>query len=156
MNFLAPLYLGIVSRICGSRIKYLGLFLYPVPYVLLMDGIYAALAVFAWVFVWKLTGHADGFMDYERDNFLSPVVKLFGFDREGKAYDAAFWATKGSLITLLPSILIGNYWILIASAIGYPLAYWIGFNKVNIKYSTTVGEFLGGVIAGLGFLTLQL
>ena len=75
-----PIYLGLVSRVCGTNFKYTGLFLYPLPYVLALEAdsnILTIMAIFSWVFIWKLTGHADGFKDYQRDNFLTPVAKLF-------------------------------------------------------------------------------
>ena len=150
MSYLIPLLLGLISRLCGSKWKYVGLVLYPVPYILYIPSIPLALLTFAWVFIWKLTGHADAFQDYERDNFLSEYVKLFGFERTSKLYDAAFWCTKGALIALLPAVLTGNYYLLLASAIGYPLAYRIGFSYTSRP--TVYGEFLAGLFAGLGFL----
>lgn len=149
MNYLIPVYMALVGRVCGTRFKYSGLFLYPVPYVLLVNNIYLAILTFAWVFAWKNTGHADGFKDYQRDNFLSPLVGLFRLNRDSVAYDALFFSIKGGLIALLPSLLTGNIYIFVASLAGYPLAYYLSF-----KYSgnSAIGEFGSGFISGLGFI----
>ena len=177
MTFLTPLYLGIVSRICGGNWKYLGLLLYPIPYLFIFEpNGYLYFLLFSWIFIWKLTGHADGFQGYERDNFLSKFVSKLRLDRESKMYDFMFWYTKGYLIAFLPAALSGNFWLLMFSAFGYPIAYYLGFNYLGLRtydpeifndflepprlplprslyFAPTVwGETLAGVFAGLGFL----
>jgi len=182
MSILYPLYLGFASRIAGSKYKYVGLLMYILPYGLIQDNIYFGLLSIIWVFAWKITGHADGFQDYQRKNFLSPFVSKFtnklNIDRASHLYDSIFWLTKGTLIALLPAVLSLNPYILIASAIAYPLSYHLGFNYLGIMkvkgepYTvgnlnipprlklpsklwlapTVWGELLGGVISGLGFM----
>jgi len=154
VNYLIPLYLALVGRVAGTQLKYAGLALYTVPYILAVGGVTHNLLLIlltcAWVFVWKLTGHADGFKDYQRDNFLSPVVKLLPIDRNSTLYDACFFAFKGSLIAALPSVITGNYMLLASSAVGYALAYHLSFKYSN---STILGEAGSGFIAGLGFIS---
>lgn len=159
MFFLTPIYLSIISRICGSECKWLGLFLYPIPYILLTNNYIEQIFIFIWVFMFKLTGHADGFKDYVRNNFLSrfvvPIANKLNINRNSQKYDFLFWFIKGGLIVLLPAILTKAISLFLYSAIGYPLAYFIGYNILNnkfFKYPNTWGEILGGFIAGLGFI----
>lgn len=199
---IIPLYLAVASRMAGdAKLKWYGVFLYSVPYTVLIgynlyvlgnnigNNIYvlstplgsisvdlsmlsvfcAASVTFAWVFLWKITGHADGFFNYVRDNTLSPVVgliaKIVGVKRNTKQYDAIFWAIKGGIIVAIPAVIYayvtGSYipaiGIFCASFFGYPLAYWLGFHVLNKRrglVNTAWGELLAGFFSGLGFLTL--
>lgn len=177
-----PILLGLVSRIAGSQYKYIGIAAYATIYGLLGANLFQNFIIALWVSVWKITGHADGFRGYERDNFLSKFVLIIarrlGIFRSSILYDVLFWFVKGSLIALLPAVLTGNVWLFIASAIGYPLAYHLGFSYLGMrklksapynienfdippkltflaKYKImpmTYGEFLAGFFSGLGFL----
>lgn len=177
MTYLIPLYLAAVSRLAGSPYKWAGVALYPLPYVLVISShidLSNKIAAFcylfgayAWVFALKLTGHADGFRGYVRDNTLSrlavPLADVFKIDRNSQAYDAIFWSIKGGLIAAIPAAIIAVFTasyalplaIFCASFCGYPLAYWLGFNVLNGKLrqpNTAWGEMLAGLFAGLGFI----
>jgi len=157
LNLSIIIYLGIISRISGSHYKYFGLILYPIPYIALLSMNLYMFIIYIWIFMMKKLGHADGFENYERDNFLSgilsPITNKLGIDRTGKLYDALFWALKGGLIAF-PFIFLGYYQLSVASALAYPLSYYLGYNYLNKYYfkATVWGEFLGGVFAGIGFL----
>jgi len=181
---MEAIVLAIASRLSGSKLKLIGLVIYVYIYNLaLIDhnvNVMAIVLATIWVHMWKITGHADGFRDYERDNFLSFfIVKftdLFNIDRMSKTYDSIFWTTKGYLIALLPSILLGNGYILLFSMFGYPLAYYLGYEYLGMQKQehyyifdrapklrlpkfmwfvpTVWGELLAGFFAGLGFLFL--
>lgn len=175
LAILAPIYLAIIGRVCGMPVwKWVGLPLYAAPYAaivwLLSAPLYAPIA-FAWVFVWKLTGHADGFRNYVRDNTLSkvsaPLSKLFGIERNSAAYDALFWAIKGAVIASIPSVALAYHTgayalpaaLFCASFCGYPLAYYLGFYALNRRFglvNTAWGELLSGFFSGLGFLAFLL
>lgn len=157
MNFLFPIYYSLVQRMCGDRAKWGGIPLYAMPYMMLFaDRPIIALLVFIWVFMWRISGHADAFENVELENTLSkivvPISKLFNIDRKSKVYDALFWFIKGLILTSLPAILSGNY-LLFISAITYPLGYWIGYRLPN-KYVGNIewGEFLSGFGVGLSFI----
>ena len=158
MDILIPIYIAITSRMCGSRLKWFGLFLFIIPYCLAMPDLIYTIPVAIWCFAWKITGHADAFKDYVRNNTLSkvviPLTEAFGIERDSQTYDAVFWAVKGGLIALLPAIILGNIWFLILSIVGYPYAYYLGYNVLPKRYieDTAWGEFLAGFISGLGFL----
>ena len=181
MTYLIPIYLAAISRMCGSSYKWLGVALYPLPYVLLIGNnidltnkisAFCYLSgTFLWVAIWKITGHADGFRNYVRDNTLSPVAvkvsSFFGIKRDSAKYDAIFWAIKGGIIAAIPTAIIAVFsasyipaiGIFCASFCGYPLAYWIGFNVLNKnpKFPNTAwGETLAGFFAGLGFMTVYI
>lgn len=181
--YLIPLYLAIASRLCGTGDKYFGLILYALPYTLLVQlstqSVILSLITLGWVIVWKLTGHADAFIDYQRDNFLSPFIQNL-VPRSNVLYDYIFWAVKGAVIASLPSALTMTPILLITSVIGYPLAYYLAFNWLGIRkltdksfesiyfiipprlylpeilrfYPIPIGETLAGFIAGLGFLSI--
>lgn len=187
MIYLTPLFLSLASRMAGdAKLKWLGVALYPVPYTVLIGYnllpignnidhslFYPAICVtsvtYAWVFLWKLSGHADGFKGYVRDNTLSPVAsfiaKKLDIDRNTQRYDALFLAIKGGVIAFVPAVILacvtGSYipaiGIFCASVLGYPLSYWLGFNVLNKRLgmvNTAWGELLSGFFAGLGFLAL--
>jgi hypothetical protein len=141
---------------CGTVAKWGGLPLYTMPYMLLMDNIYKLISTLAWIILFRVTGHADGFKEYVRDNSLSkivvPISNLFNIKRNSQTYDALFWFIKGGLIALLPSILIGNYWLM-GSAIAYPLGYYIGQNKMPNKLDKLMcSELITGFFVGLTFV----
>ncbi len=144
MNWLIPLYMGLVSRWHGSEIrtpKSLEAFFYmlPVGWLLheaLVNPWLIALAIILGI-VFKNTGHADGFQDYERDQPLTPIAVFialfFKVERESKAYDFIFWTIKGALMMLLPAILLGSFWVFLFSALGYSIAYYLGFNWLGMR-----------------------
>lgn len=125
--------------------------------------------VYFWVFGWKLTGNADGFRNYVRDNTLSPlaikIVNALGIARDSEQYDAVFWAIKGGIIAAMPAAIIAVFTasyipaigIFCASFCGYPASYWLGFNVLNRRLgmvNTAWGELLSGLFAGLGFVAI--
>ena len=157
---IEPLYLALSSRLAGSRFKWLGIALYPIPYIYGYNysqntiNLITIITVI-WIAVFKAAGHADGFKDYVRDNALSrlaaPIGSRLGIDRNSQAYDALFWAIKGGLIPLITL----NPALIATSAIGYPTAYWLGFNHLHRRFglvNTAWGELLAGLFAGMGFL----
>jgi hypothetical protein len=158
--------MGLASRLHGSSIKtpkILDGILYALPYALfvlisfpLASGyIYATLSLI-WVVIWKNKGHADGFQNYVRDSsILSDIAialtKPFKVDRNSKTYDFVFWSVKGFFICALPALLLQNFMMLLFGTFAYAIAYWFGYRFMK-SWATETGEFLGGVIAGLGFL----
>lgn len=182
MNFLLAIMLGSASRISGSPYKYFGIIIYCSIYAIQVENILLGLLIFGCVFLGKITGHADGFQNYVRDNFLSKyisyVTNLLRINRNSKLYDSIFWAVKGGLIALAPAIILSNPYLFITSLLGYPLAYHLGFNYLGyqklkgepskegnfnvppylplpkkLHYAPTEwGETLAGFFAGLGFL----
>jgi len=177
IEYLTPLYLSAVSRWHGSAIptpKLLEGAMYAAPYAVL-SGYHMAhngasmltivtitVACLAATTAAKNTGHADGFKDYVRDNAISKYVVflsgLFGIKRDSQAYDALFFGVKGFLIAAFTAIIAAYFAeykqaaaLLLSGAIGYPLAYWIGFNFMPKKKQTMTGELLSGFFAGFGF-----
>lgn len=181
---IEAILLAISCRLGGSKLKWSGLYLYSLIYsfhVFSIHGFILGLLSQVWVYAWKITGHADGFRDYERDNFLSPLVVFitspFGIDRNSKTYDSVFWVIKGCLIVLLPSILLGNIFILLTGTFGYAIAYYISYEYLGMTKDSNAmyvynqaprlklpkclwfeplfwAETLSGFFVGLGFLFL--
>lgn len=178
MSYMIPIYLAAASRMAGdARLKWLGVVLYPWPYVCVVYGaitansvVYSILAstvCYFWVLLWKISGHADGYRGYVRDNTLSrgaiPLSEFLSIHRNTAAYDAIFWMIKGGIMALCPAVIIAVFAadyplagaLFVTSAVGYAAAYWLGFNVLNKRLgmvNTAWGELLAGFFSGMGFL----
>lgn len=163
---LIPLYMGLTSRLHGSSIKtpkVLDGALYALPYALLVlltnnlsTGYLYALFTLIWVVIWKNKGHADGFRKYQRDiSIFTPIsIWISSFvkaDRNSYTYDFIFWCVKGFFISIIPAILIGSVWVGVLGTLAYGVSYWVGYT-FGKSWATEIGEFLGGVIAGVGLI----
>lgn len=151
MDIIFSITMGCVSRVCGSYYKWWGLPLYTLPYSLIVyfvtDNILLTLLATIWVFMWKLTGHGDAFMNFTRDNTLSkilvPITNYIGIVRDSKMYDNIFWGLKGYLIALLPAILINSFWLCLFSTIAYPIAYRIGYDILGVYSISKNKQYIG-------------
>lgn len=159
IEYLAIPYLAATSRLHGSAFptpKWLEAGLYAIPYGLAVGWWYGVPAALCVALV-KNTSHHDGFEGLGRIARLTPIAmfiaKPFGIERDSKAYDAIFWAVKGGLMALVPAVLCASPAMFLASAIGYPLAYWLHYNVLS-RITTRVQwcEWLGGAFAGVGFI----
>lgn len=170
IQYVVPIYLSLTSRWHGggffSAPKLLkdaayalpyGIFTFMVSQYSFMISLAWALVALFWAGLWKRTGHADFYQmgqgnTVTREQTLTPIVRFLTgkTDRGSLLYDAVGMGLKGLLIPLLTL----NPWLILASGIGYPLAFYIGWYHLKNKYGKGPiewGEYLAGCFAGIGF-----
>lgn len=178
VTLILAFYMAIANRIRGRRHgKELGLTMLAAPFAYMTYSIiqgvnwWGPALVFAWVWVWLRTGHADGFRGPYRDNFLSPIskfiAKLFKISRTSYTYDAIFWTIKGIAVSaglplviyntpyILPSTVLTISYLLVC-ILSFPLGYLLGY-KIASKLPTgnqhrwyNSGIVWGEILSGFG------
>lgn len=158
---------GFLSRLCGRKsVIPFGLeqWLYALPYGLIFLGYWQGIPAYLPAVFGKRTGHGQyihlGYLprqDYEQDEPLDPIIRLFFGEDRGGAYwrCVAGLVLTGMAVTLIPGVIYGLQIsplcgsVIALSGASKGVAYQIGWflrrKTTYVMFPTKIGEILTGV-----------